>query len=237
MSGHILLVTGTDTGVGKTYVSCGLLRAARTQGLRVAARKPAETGCEPDARGALVAADAVALRDAAGGDETLDAVCAIRLPDPLAPAFAARRAGVAIDVAAIAAECRRRAAEVDLLLVEGAGGLLVPIVERYTYADLARDLDARLLVVVGARLGAINQALLTLEAAARRELDVAGYVVNHICAARDLAIDTLAASLRELTDVAPLAEIPHGADASSVLRGVVPGSRRRDGIGPSGRPC
>jgi dethiobiotin synthetase len=218
VSGRILLVTGTDTGVGKTYVACGVLRAARAAGLRVAARKPAETGCEPDeadAAGELVAIDARALHAAAGADEPLDAVCAVRLPDPLAPAVAARRAGVTIDVARIVAGCRARADEVDLLLVEGAGGLLVPIVDRYAYADLARDLGARLLVVVGARLGAINQALLTLEAAERRGLDVAGYVVNRVCPERDLAIDTLATTLRELTDVPLLAEIVHGSDPAS----------------------
>jgi len=221
MSGRILLVTGTDTGVGKTYVSCGVLRAARAAGRTVAARKPAETGCEPGPGGGLVALDGAALHEAAGGGEPVDAVCPIRLPEPLAPAVAARRAGVAIDVAHIVSACRRRAAEVDLLLVEGAGGLLVPIVDRYGYADLACELGAHLLVVVGARLGAINQALLTLEAAARRGLHVAGYVVNHTSATRDLAIDTLAASLRELTDVPLLAEIVHGGDPASALREVV----------------
>jgi dethiobiotin synthetase len=227
MSGSVLLVTGTDTGVGKTYVSCGLLRAARAAGLEVAARKPAETGCEPGPGGRLVAADGAALHEASGGGEPLDAVCPIRLPEPLAPAFAARRAGVAIDVAAIVESCRRRAAAVDLLLVEGAGGLLVPITERYSYADLARDLDARLLVVVGARLGAINQALLTFEAATRRAIRVTGYVVNHISPTRDLATDTLAASLRELTHVPQLAEIPHGSDAAAiVLERVIPALAR-----------
>jgi dethiobiotin synthetase len=216
VSGRILLVTGTDTGVGKTYVSCGLLRAAREAGLRVAARKPAETGCAPGADGERVGADAVALHAAAGAAEPLDAVCPIRLSDPLAPAVAARRAAVTIDPEAIVESCLRRAAEVDLLLVAGAGGLLVPLAGRSSYADLARDLGARLVVVVGARLGAINHALLTLEVAARRGIAVVGYVVNHVSVTRDLATDTLAATLRELTDVPLLAEIAHGDDAASI---------------------
>lgn len=210
-------MTGTDTGVGKTWVSCGVLRAARAAGLRVAARKPAETGCDPDASGRLVGADAVALHAAAGADEPLDAVCPIRLPDPLAPAFAARRAGVTIDESQVVASCRRRAAEVDLLLVEGAGGLLVPLAGRFTFADLARELGARLLLVVGARLGAINHALLTIEVAAARGIAVAGVVVNHFSTARDLATETLAESLRELTDVPLVAEIGQGVDPASVL--------------------
>lgn len=213
----MLLVTGTDTGVGKTWVSCGVLRAARVAGLRVAARKPAETGCDPDGSGVLVGADAVALHAAAGADEPVDAVCPIRLPDPLAPSFAARRAGVTIDVRDVVASCRARAAEVDLLLVEGAGGLLVPIAGRYAFADLARELGARLLLVVGARLGAINHALLSLEAASARGIPVAGVVVNHFSTVRDLATDTLADSLRELTDVPLLAEVGQGVDPAAVL--------------------
>jgi dethiobiotin synthetase len=217
VSGGTVLVTGTDTGVGKTYVSCGLLRAARASGLRVAARKPAETGCEPGPDGALRPADAVALRAAAGDGEPLDAVCAVRLAEPLAPAVAAQRAGVAIDVPALVTACARRAAEVDLLLVEGAGGLLVPLAGRTSYADLARALDARLVVVVGARLGAINHALLTFAVAAAHGVPVAGYVVNHFAAVRDLATETLAATLRGLTDLPLLGEIGHGADAAAVL--------------------
>jgi dethiobiotin synthetase len=214
----VLLVSGTDTGVGKTWVSCGVLRTARAAGLRVAARKPAETGCDPDASGNLVGSDAVALHAAAGGEEPVDAVCPIRLPDPLAPAFAARRAGVTIDVRDVVASCSARAREVDLLLVEGAGGLLVPLVDRYAFADLARELEARLLLVVGARLGAINHAMLSLEVAAARDIPVVGSIVNHFSTTVDLATETLAASLRELTDVPLLAEIGHGVDPASVLR-------------------
>jgi len=223
----VLLVTGTDTGVGKTYVACALARAAVAAGLRVAVRKPAETGCEPDADGRLVAPDAEALRAAAGAAEPLDAVCSFRLPDPLAPAVAARRAGVAIDVPELVAACRQRAVGVDLLLVEGAGGLMVPLAGRTTYLDLARDLGARLLVVVGARLGAINHTLLTLWAAESAGVPVAGYVVNHFTSPHDvpgtdhLATQTLATTLRELTDVPLLAEIAHGADASAALAATV----------------
>src|SRR5690606_26621531 len=124
--GVIFLVTGTDTGVGKTYVACGLARAAVAAGLRVAVRKPAETGCASDASGRLVPQDALALRDAAAGAnggahasvEPLDEVCALALAEPLAPAVAAQRAGQTLDVGALVAAYRRRAAEVDLLLVE-----------------------------------------------------------------------------------------------------------------------
>lgn len=228
--GRIVLITGTDTGVGKTHVACGLARALRAAGRSVAVRKPAETGCSPQggvaaaasepAAGSsaeLVPADALALREAAGSQEPLAAICPVRLAEPLAPAVAARRAGIEIDVAALVRSCRERAGEVDVLLVEGAGGLLVPLHGRYGYADLARDLGARLLIVVGARLGAINHALLTVEAARTRGIDVLGLVVDHLAPRGDLATETLAATLRELADVPVVGEVRFGAEAPAGL--------------------
>jgi len=231
----IFLVTGTDTGVGKTYVACGLARAAVAAGLRVAVRKPAETGCASDASGRLVPQDALALRDAAAGAnggahasvEPLDEVCALALAEPLAPAVAAQRAGQTLDVGALVAAYRRRAAEVDLLLVEGAGGLLVPLAGRTTYLDLASELGASLVVVVGARLGAINHALLTFAAAAARGVSVAGYVVNHVLPQEDLATQTLAATLREQSALPLLAEIRHGEDPSAASAAVLRALRER----------
>ncbi|MEW6268598.1 MAG: ATP-dependent dethiobiotin synthetase BioD, partial [Thermodesulfobacteriota bacterium] len=129
-------------------------------------------------------------------------------------------AGVAIDVPALVAAYRRRAAEVDLLLVEGAGGLLVPLAGRTTFLDLARALEARLVVVVAARLGAINHTLLTLRAAETAGVPVAGWVVNDVSAAlrtADLAARTLAATLREQTGVPCLAEVGFGEDAAAAL--------------------
>ncbi len=222
----IVLVTGTDTGVGKTYVACGLARAAVAAGLRVAVRKPAETGCSSDASGRLVPQDALALRDAAGAEEPLETICALALAEPLAPAVAAQRAGKTLDVAALVAGYRRRAAEVDLLLVEGAGGLLVPLAGRTTYLELVHALGATLVVVVGARLGAINHTLLTFAAAAARGVPVAGYVVNHVTSCDDLATQTLAATLREQSALPLLAELGHGEDPSAACAAVLSALRR-----------
>lgn len=224
---RIVLVTGTDTGVGKTWISCGLLRRWRADGLQVAARKPAETGCE-ERDGLLHAADAAALAEAAGGIEPSERVCRLRFAEPLAPAVAAERAGSPIDTRAIVAECRERARQADLLLVEGAGGLLVPLSGRETFADLAVALEARLVVVVGARLGAINHAMLTLEAARARGLGVAALVVNHAFPDRDLATGTLAATLVALGAHASVAEAPHATSPDAALaataRGIAAGS-------------
>ena len=169
-----LFITGTDTGVGKTFVARGIASALRARGRRVGVLKPVETGC--GAGMTRRPADALALRSAAGSTLSVDRICPYRLDAPLAPDVAARLENVRIDPEVILAAFRVIDADHDLTIVEGAGGLLVPIVQRYAMADLARDLDLPLLVVVDSRLGAINHTLLTLEAAAARGLAVRGYV-------------------------------------------------------------
>jgi dethiobiotin synthetase len=207
----VIFVTGTDTGVGKTVVTCALAAAFARRGRRVGVVKPAETGCRPDAE------DAAALATAAGDPAPLADVCPYRLPEPLAPSLAAERAGVAIDVGALTALVRRRAAAVDVLLVEGAGGLLVPLTRETSFADLARRLDAPVLVVVGSRLGAINHALLTFEVLAARRLPIAGFVVNRLGTPDDLAVATNEPVLATLTQVPCLGVVPWMPDASALL--------------------
>lgn len=189
-----LFVTGTDTGVGKTFVACGIASALRARGRRVGVMKPVETGCGDGP--ARRPADALALRAAAGSTLPIDRVCPCRLAAPLAPLVAARLENARIDPEVLVTAFRAIEKEHDLTLVEGAGGLLVPIAERYSMADLARDLDLPLLVVVDSKLGAINHTLLTLEAAAARGLAVRGYVLNHASAADEAAATNAAALAR-----------------------------------------
>lgn len=184
-------ITGTDTGVGKTTVACGLAAALAARGVRVGVFKPAETGCPAGPDGRLQAQDGRRLRFFAGSDAPESDVCPYVLPEPLAPALAARRAGVGIDVETIAAACHRVAAAHDLTLVEGAGGLLVPLTDSLTFADLAVRLRLPVLVVVGSRLGAINHTLLTIRVARALGLTVLGYVVNFpVPSESDLAAQT-----------------------------------------------
>src|SRR5437879_13345036 len=152
-----LLVTGTDTGVGRTVVACALATALRQRGRRVAVMKPVETGVEDEP------ADPLALRAAAADPAPLDDICPYRLRAPLAPAVAARLEGVTIDVARLVALVARRRQEADMLLVEGAGGLLVPLDARTTYADLAVRTGLPLLVVGANRLGTVNHCALTAQ--------------------------------------------------------------------------
>lgn len=193
-----LLVTGTDTGIGKTTLASAIAAAIRRRGRDVGVIKPVETGCQPDLDGVLVPADALQLRWAAERDDPLDRVCPYRLRAALAPSVAARREGVKLDLAELADRVRTTIAGCELALVEGAGGLLVPLTDSATFADLARVCDLRLLVVVGNRLGAINHARLTLDWARAAGLEIAGYVVNTLQPEPDLATETNIAVLREL---------------------------------------
>ena len=202
-----LFITGTDTGVGKTFVGCGLAALLSSKGKRVGVLKPVETGCELR-DGQLCPEDVLRLRRFAGSSDALDLVCPYRFGPPLAPAVAAEMAGVRIEKERIVACYGQIAARHDATLVEGAGGLLVPLAGRYTFADLARDLGIPVLVVVGSRLGAINHALLTLRCAASTGLTVVGYILNQPVPADDLAVRTNRLALAGLTDTPCLGSLP-----------------------------
>ncbi|HUI26565.1 MAG TPA: dethiobiotin synthase [Candidatus Kryptonia bacterium] len=198
MSATILFITGTDTGIGKTTVAAGLAAAIARRGHRVGVLKPAETGCERAADGQLIAADARRLAFFAGCEANPQTVCPYRFREPLAPRVAAEREGRTIDPSTIAAVCRRLASSHDIVLIEGAGGLLVPLAGAFTFADLCARLNANLLVVVGNKLGAINHALLTVRHAERAGLRLAGYVINTLAPQSDLAAETNVALLHDL---------------------------------------
>jgi dethiobiotin synthetase len=202
-----LLITGTDTGVGKTFVGCGLAAALTAQGRTVGVLKPAETGCLLR-DGALYPEDAARLAAFARTTLPFDQCCPYRFAPPVAPSVAAKLADTAIEPQRIVAVFEQLSRHHDFTIVEGAGGLLVPLVARYTFADLARDLSIPLLVVVGSTLGALNHALLTLHCAQALSLPIVGYVLNHPTSASDLAIQTNAQTLARLTDLPCLGILP-----------------------------
>ena len=203
-----LFITGTDTGVGKTFVACGLAALLRERGYRVGVMKPAETGClEKD--GKRFPEDALKLKEASGCAVPLEKVCPFQLRDPLAASSAAEREGKRIDIDRLIDIYDEISSAHDVTLVEGAGGLMVPLLPSYTYADLARVLKLPTLVVAANRLGAINHLLLTLEHASCKGLRVLGYVLNQIQSEPSLAADTNRAAVSTLTSVPCLGEISY----------------------------
>ncbi|MEZ4280529.1 MAG: dethiobiotin synthase [Myxococcota bacterium] len=169
-----LFVTGTDTGVGKTFVTTALARALRAAGVDVGVMKPIETGVPGDGP-----QDALALRLAAGVDDPIELICPVRFALPASPEAAAKAENRTVPLAAIREAHQALARRHAFLLVEGAGGLLVPIDAETDMADLARELALPLLVVARPALGTVNHTRLTLEAARSRGLPVLGVVISH----------------------------------------------------------
>src|ERR1051325_4273038 len=156
-----LLITGTDTGIGKTIVAASIAQILNEQGHRVAVLKPAGSGCVHRREG-LVSEDAELLAHCANARHPLDLICPQRFAEPLAPAVAAQRAGVAIDWQAIDRSIQLMSKDSDVMIIEGVGGILVPIDQKHTVLDLATWLAAPSVVVARPGLGTINHTCLTL---------------------------------------------------------------------------
>ncbi len=169
-------VTGTDTEVGKTLVSCALLLHLRKTHQRVVGMKPVAAGATPEGDNE----DAMALRAAGSMRVPRELDNPYCLPLPMSPHLAARAAGQRIEIDVLVERYRQLAALADAVVVEGAGGLHVPLNESHTGADLAQALQLPIVLVVGLRLGCLNHALLTAEAIRARGLTLAGWVANRV---------------------------------------------------------
>jgi len=202
-------VTGTDTGVGKTFVSCALLHALARRHPRVVGMKPVAAGLVQVPEG-WDSEDAIALRAASTVPVPPALDNPVRLPDPLSPHIAAERAGTRIDIHHLVACHRELVQRADAVVVEGAGGFLVPLTPEHTGADLAQALGLPVLLVVGLRLGCLNHALLSAEAIRARGLTLTGWVANRIDPAMDAADENIA-FLRQRLGAPLLADIPHSA--------------------------
>jgi dethiobiotin synthetase len=205
-----LFVTGTDTGVGKTFVTCLLARSCRAAGLPVRVCKPLATGADL-VDGRWLADDTRRLAEAAGLTGEWERITPWSFPEPVAPPVAARCHGVKLDLAEIAAAVGRAAEPGVPLLVEGVGGLLCPLTDSATVADLAALLRLPLVVVARRSLGTLNHTLLTLEVARGRGLAVAGVVVNEVTPPEGLAEATNVTELQRHTAVPVVAVVPHRA--------------------------
>lgn len=202
-------VTGTDTGVGKTLVACGIAASLRAAGARVAVMKPVETGGSDDAE---------RLREAAGARHPLRLVRPAAYDDPAAPLVAARRARRPVDLEMLDRAHAELSRDSDAVVVEGAGGLLVPITESESYATLFQRWGLELVIVAANRLGVINHTLLTVAAARSHGLVVRAVVLNTAAAGfAGVAERTNEAVLKELLRSVPVVSLPflpppHDAD-------------------------
>lgn len=172
-----IFITGTDTGVGKTLVTAALARHFCTKGMNVGVMKPIETGVDNPAK---LGADATLLRWAAASTDEADLISPYRFAKPLAPCQAATAVKEIIDIDDIVKACQNLRQSKDILLIEGAGGLMVPIRGGYIMADLAKQLGASLMVITHPRLGTLNHTLLTTFAARTMGLDLSGFIINRM---------------------------------------------------------
>lgn len=202
-----LFVTGTDTGVGKTIVTAALAAALHARGMRVGVMKPAESGCLLE-HGQLQPADALFLRTAAGCTAPLELINPYTFEQPLTPALAAEQAGITIDIEHICACYARLAADHDLVLVEGAGGLLAPLTAHLSMHDLATRLQLPILIVARNILGVINHTALTVMVA-RLTLPVVGIVLNDLNPPAHPAEQTNAAALERWGRAPLLGRLPY----------------------------
>ncbi|CAI8169468.1 MAG: ATP-dependent dethiobiotin synthetase BioD 1 [Cellvibrionales bacterium UBA7375] len=178
MAKKVFFITGTDTDVGKTEVAAGLLEAANQKGLRTGAIKPVAAGCENRGDGPQND-DAIKLQALANVALSYQQVNPVALDLPMAPHIAAQEQGKVLSANRLTGFCRGVSMlPMDFLVIEGAGGWRVPINKRETMADIPKQLNAEVILVVGIRLGCINHALLTAQAIRQDGLKIAGWVAN-----------------------------------------------------------
>jgi dethiobiotin synthetase len=171
-------VTGTDTEVGKTLLSGALILKLREAGIGAIGFKPVVAGTYIDSRGQKLNEDLETLRIASGLDSQEQSLCPYVLDEAAAPHLVAKKNNIYLDSSIILSDLHSLSQQFEVVVVEGAGGLLVPLHEQEDLGDLAQAMDLPVILVVGMRLGCINHALLTCEAIVSRQLTIAGWVAN-----------------------------------------------------------
>lgn len=207
-----LFFTGTDTDVGKTYVAALAVSELLHLGRNVAVYKPVASGCDPAADGSSdrTSDDATRLWEASGRRGDLHAVCPQRFLAPLAPQAAAIAEGRIVDEAMLVDGLAAVIDGADIAVIEGAGGLLSPLSQRFLNSDVAAKVDAELIIVAANRLGVIHQVLATVMAAKALRLPVLGIVLNCVSKDADASVLSNATTIASFTKVPILAEVKHG---------------------------
>lgn len=209
-------ITGTDTSVGKTVAACALIAGLRERGIDVGVMKPIETGV-----GDAGPLDAVALRDAAGVGDGIGEICPLQFALPAAPNVAAEAEGREVDLVLLAQAFGELAARHELMVVEGAGGLLVPTSDGHDMGDLAQQLELSVIVVARMALGTINHTLLTLREIERRGLALAGVILCEADGALSRSDRANLGHLRGELGSLLVGEIPHLVEGGVAEKDVI----------------
>ncbi|HKZ71459.1 MAG TPA: dethiobiotin synthase [Nitrospirota bacterium] len=179
-----IFITGTDTGVGKTFVAAGIASALQKQRVNVGVMKPVHTGCKAK-NGALIPQDSVLLARSAGVDDPLDLMTPYMFREPVAPYVAAIENDIEIDIGRITKSFTRLCRRHEYMIVEGIGGVLVPITQNFYVADLIKRLRLPAIVVTRPGLGTINHTILTINCLRERKIPIKGIVVNYSLKEKD----------------------------------------------------
>ncbi len=203
-----VFITGTDTGVGKTEVTCQLAAELQSRGRSVGLYKPACSGAIRHPDGHLIWEDVERLAAAIPAGIPREWICPQRFMAPVAPPVAARQEGTSVDGALLRSGVHVWTGQVDFVLVEGAGGWKSPLTMQETVADVARDLNFPVLIVAANRLGMLNQTILTVESVKNCSLPLLGIVVNSTSEGDDESCDSNSEILRQLVDVPVWGPLP-----------------------------
>ncbi len=206
--GRGVFITGTDTGVGKTVIAGAIVRVLKRKGLKVGVMKPVETGCSREGD-VLIPSDGEFLRYMADLDISINEITPYRFEAPVAPLVASEIEGRYIDPEVIFRAYKRFSREYDFVVVEGIGGLMVPVKEDLFVADLVGYIGIPLLVVSVNRLGTLNHTFLTVESALSRGLDLRGVVINETAQGGDISVDSNISVIKRLINVPVVGTFPY----------------------------
>jgi dethiobiotin synthetase len=209
MSNKIFFITGTDTNIGKTFISLLLLLAFKRRGLSAGYMKPVETGVKINKDGSKNYLDGRYVKKYGGLKEELNIITPYTFQLPLSPYAASKREGGTPCIKEILFKFYELNKAYDYIILEGAGGMLVPLKKKHFMIDIAKYIDAGVILVAKAGLGMINQTLLNIKYAESRDIGISGIIINNASNENDESISSNKEILSEFTDVPILGEIPH----------------------------
>lgn len=203
-----IFITATDTGVGKTFVSAGIASALKNRGINTGVMKPVHTGCRQKS-GKLIPEDTLYLMKAASIDDPIELVTPYMFREPVAPSVAAEKTNTVISVEKIIKSYKALCRHHEYMIVEGIGGIMVPIKNGIYVADLIKKLDLPAIIITRPDLGTINHTLLTIDYMKNRKIQIKGVVINHTTKRKKtLAEKTCSGTIEKHSGIAVIGVIP-----------------------------